>query len=329
MRLLFVHTAEKVKKNSKDVFFTDGSYDKNVWDRYLSISNRNVIFYTSLDEKKYSDKIINIKFNNIPTDVKVMTNVNINSSIKNFINIKNRIKRKKELEKLVRESDAIIIRVPCNVDSIVIHFARKYHKPYLLEVVGCAFDSLRYHSWKGKILALYYLLKEKKIIKNSSYVIYVTNLFLQKRYPCKGKSIGCSDVLLNRINQRDLDERIKKIKNCGSKIVLGTCGAIDIKYKGQEKVIQAISKLKRMGYTIEYQLVGNGEKMRLENIAKEYDVEEQIKFLGSISHEKVFNWLKEIDIYIQPSKLEGLPRALIEAMSMACPALGTNIGRNT
>lgn len=32
-----------------------------------------------------------------------------------------------------------------------------------------------------------------------------------------------------------------------------------------------------------------------------------------------------LDIYIQPSKQEGLPRAIIEAMSRGCPVIGTNI----
>ena len=32
-----------------------------------------------------------------------------------------------------------------------------------------------------------------------------------------------------------------------------------------------------------------------------------------------------LDIYIQPSKQEGLPRAVIEAMSRGCPVIGTNI----
>ena len=36
--------------------------------------------------------------------------------------------------------------------------------------------------------------------------------------------------------------------------------------------------------------------------------------------------LESIDIYIQPSKQEGLPRALIEAMSMGVPALGSTAG---
>ena len=33
-----------------------------------------------------------------------------------------------------------------------------------------------------------------------------------------------------------------------------------------------------------------------------------------------------LDIYIQPSKLEGLPRAVIEAMSRGCPVLGSDVG---
>lgn len=32
-----------------------------------------------------------------------------------------------------------------------------------------------------------------------------------------------------------------------------------------------------------------------------------------------------LDLYIQPSKQEGLPRAVIEAMSRGCPVIGTNI----
>ena len=39
-------------------------------------------------------------------------------------------------------------------------------------------------------------------------------------------------------------------------------------------------------------------------------------------HKKVFDWLETIDIYAQPSRQEGLPRALIEAMSRAVPAFG-------
>src|SRR5690625_3888191 len=51
---------------------------------------------------------------------------------------------------------------------------------------------------------------------------------------------------------------------------------------------------------------------------------EQVKFLGPMLHKDVFDWLETIDIYVQPSRQEGLPRALIEAMSRAIPAFGAN-----
>ena len=51
------------------------------------------------------------------------------------------------------------------------------------------------------------------------------------------------------------------------------------------------------------------------------------QFCGILpSGDAVSAWLDGIDIYIQPSFLEGLPRALVEAMSRGCPALGSSVG---
>jgi glycosyltransferase involved in cell wall biosynthesis len=44
------------------------------------------------------------------------------------------------------------------------------------------------------------------------------------------------------------------------------------------------------------------------------------------SGDPVFQWLDGLDIYIQPSFTEGLPRALVEAMSRGLPALGSTCG---
>ena len=56
------------------------------------------------------------------------------------------------------------------------------------------------------------------------------------------------------------------------------------------------------------------------------DVEEQVKILGPMPHNEVFKWLETIDLYVQPSRQEGLPRALIEAMSRGVPAFGARTG---
>lgn len=49
-------------------------------------------------------------------------------------------------------------------------------------------------------------------------------------------------------------------------------------------------------------------------------------FAGTLEGgDPVLNWLDEVDIYLQPSLKEGLPRALVEAMSRGCPAIGSRL----
>lgn len=163
----------------------------------------------------------------------------------------------------------------------------------------------------------------RKAIKSASNLIYVTNEFLQKRYPTKGKNIGCSDVRILNFKK----ENFKNVINSNKKIILGTVGNVGIRYKGQKYVIKALNNLKKMGNNnFEYHLVGGGNKEYLNKLIEKYSLQDEVKFIGSLPHDKVFQWYKSLDLYIQPSKIEGLPRALIEAMSCGIPCLGSSIG---
>ena len=73
-------------------------------------------------------------------------------------------------------------------------------------------------------------------------------------------------------------------------------------------------------------LVGGGNNEFLKKIANKNAVGNQVIFHGKLEHDEIFKWLRDIDIYIQPSDTEGLPRSVIEAMSVACPVIGSNAG---
>ena len=45
-----------------------------------------------------------------------------------------------------------------------------------------------------------------------------------------------------------------------------------------------------------------------------------------LPHSEVFIELRNIDIYVQPSLQEGLPESVVEAMSLGCPVIGSNVG---
>ena len=100
---------------------------------------------------------------------------------------------------------------------------------------------------------------------------------------------------------------------------------MDVRYKGQEYVIRAIAEMAKCGIYYEYHLIGGGDITYLRNLAIQLNVLNQVIFYGSVPHDQIAGLLDDTDIYIQPSKQEGLPRALVEAMSRACPALGSRI----
>ena len=86
---------------------------------------------------------------------------------------------------------------------------------------------------------------------------------------------------------------------------------------------------KKIGKTnFTYQIVGAGDKSEILNLARKYDVEEMINFIGTIDHKNIFSWFDSIDIYIQPSDVEGLCRSIVEAMSRGCPCVVSNVGGN-
>src|SRR5699024_3636305 len=138
-------------------------------------------------------------------------------------------------------------------------------------------------------------------VKSSSHVVYVTSEFLQKRYPTNGKNTNCSNVSLIEFEKNTLRNRLKNIEDIinRDKIIIGTTAAIDVKYKGQQYVIQALGDLKKKGISnFEYQLVGNGNSSYLKSVAEKNDVVNQVKFVGTMTHDQVFNWLDTIDIYV-------------------------------
>lgn len=236
-----------------------------------------------------------------------------------------RRQNKSKLEKVIKDCDIVVSHLPSIIGVHAINICKRLSKPYFIGVVGCAWDAYWNYNWQGKLLAPLYMWQMKNIVRNSPFAFYVTQNFLQERYPCKGVTIGCSNVEITPPNLETLEQRLSSIDrldfNGVMKIV--TIAAVNVPYKGQEYVIRSLSLLnKELGHNFHYYLVGGGDNSRLKSIADEFDVSEYVHFLGPLPHEKIASLLDEMDLYIQPSRQEGLPRAVIEAMSRALPSFG-------
>lgn len=313
-KVLFVHDGPMLQNEGKTICY-GVHYTDELVDRYYFIGEEVTFLMRSKQVKdqqanSYS-KITHPAFRFV--------------EVPNYKSIKTRFKKNEAIQIIrneVKNADALILRMP-SANAVIAHrFAKEFNKPFLVEMVACVFDALWNYDWRGKLLAYPKYWRYQKIIKECPYVLYVTTHFLQKRYPTDGQGIACSDVILKQTDNAILEKRLESIKSAKKPLKIVTVAAIDVPYKGQADVIKILSQLQSEDF--EYWIVGQGNPDRLNN-AIQHSKRRNIKILGSIKHNEVFDLLQKADLYIQPSRQEGLPRAVIEAMSVGLPALGSNI----
>lgn len=99
--------------------------------------------------------------------------------------------------------------------------------------------------------------------------------------------------------------------------------------KNPECFVKAAIKLIQNGLTnIKFYLIGDGErKKNLEILIKESGLESEIQLLGW--RNDVDKILGALDIFVLPSLWEGMPLAVLEAMSMSLPVVVSRIPGNT
>lgn len=229
---------------------------------------------------------------------------------------------KRKILEAARECDLFFLRGGINA-LLGEDAALKLGKPFLAECSGCAWESYWNHSFKGKLIAPYMEYRARKGTRRANYVIYVTEKWLQKRYPTNGEWTYASNVILKHVDDSCLEKRLEKIRSMEKKhIVIGTTAGLN-RMKGQQYVIEAMNLLKD-DVDIRYEMVGSGDKSYLISLAEKYGLRDKVIFKGQMNHEEVLAWLDNIDIYVQPSLQEGLPRSVIEALSRACPVIGSH-----
>lgn len=235
-------------------------------------------------------------------------------------------KTRKDIFPKISECSLVIGRCPSISAYKAFDCAKKANVPYFAESMGCAWDAYWNHGLAGKIIAPYMFLKMRNLVKHADYASYVTSDFLQKRYPRTKSSVAASNVLIEKCDEDFLRKRLSKIESMDRKnLSLMTTAAVNVKYKGQQYVIEAIPKLNKYGIRVKYYIVGDGDSSYLQAVAKKNNVQDQVVFTGRKSLDEVFSLLDSVDLYIQPSLTEGLPRSVIEAMSRGCIVIGTKV----
>lgn len=108
---------------------------------------------------------------------------------------------------------------------------------------------------------------------------------------------------------------------------LVTVGSMDQPYKGVDTLIRATRLLQDRGHALTLTVVGGGRLTdRYEAMARDV-LPGAARFTGSLpSAAEVADEVATHDVFVLASLTEGMPRAMIEAMSLGLPCVGTRVG---
>ncbi|KKT30256.1 MAG: Glycosyltransferase [Parcubacteria group bacterium GW2011_GWA1_44_13] len=92
-------------------------------------------------------------------------------------------------------------------------------------------------------------------------------------------------------------------------------------------VDEVIRALVFLPHNVKFLILGIGpDEEMLRNLAREKGVDDCVQFLGQVLHEDMPKYLKVSDIFIRPSRSEGLGNSFLEAMAAGIPVIATPVG---
>ena len=237
----------------------------------------------------------------------------------------------------IDKADAHILRVPGTVPTLLWRHLKKRNLPYGVEIVGDPWDSLALGCVKSVFRPILRMEMTWALIRqcrSASAASYVTEYSLQKRYPPGCWSTHYSSVELPK--EAIIDDSALEAKLAGTKAKLGSgiplrishVGMMEHLYKAPDVLLEAAAVCIGKGLNIELVFIGDGRfKPELEQKARKLGIAQKVRFLGKLPGGRtIYDELDKTDLYILPSRQEGLPRSVIEAMGRGLPCIGSTAG---
>jgi glycosyltransferase involved in cell wall biosynthesis len=322
MRLLFVHD-HRFLHGPDGAVHTVGSFPRSVWDRYL---------------RHFSEIVVVARDGGaLPggSDLARSDTPGVRFALVADYPLPQRLlgtggEARTVLAREMAGCDAVLVRVPSDLGNLAAAMARPRGLPWAGEAVGCAWDGYGNHgNMMSRAYAPLAMHRMRQVASRADQMLYVTREFLQRRYPGPADSVGVSDVEIEPLGEGQVaarDARLARLRE-GRPPVFGTIASLRVMSKGIQDAIPAIAQLKAQGLHVEYRVLGPGYRDPWIARAEAAGVANRVFFDGTRpSGEGVRGWLDEIDVHLQPSYQEGLPRATVEAMSRGCACGGSTAG---
>ncbi|MBI2055901.1 MAG: glycosyltransferase family 4 protein [Candidatus Sungbacteria bacterium] len=112
----------------------------------------------------------------------------------------------------------------------------------------------------------------------------------------------------------------------GEKPVIITISRL-VSKNGVDILIEAIAEVKKEIPDIQCHIIGDGPELESYKLkTKSYKLENNIHFFGAVPYSDISEYLHNADVFVRPSRSEGMGNAFIEALAAGLPIIGTPVG---
>jgi phosphatidylinositol alpha-1,6-mannosyltransferase len=335
---LLIALEQRFARSPDGAIWTESVYARRFWDRYLTVFDRVRILARVQD---VDDAHLQQNWRRVDGDRVSLTAVPFYLGPLGFA--KSYLAIRRAIAAAIVPGEAVILRVPGNIGTIAEGILRARGQPFALEVVGDPWESLgpnATHHPLRPLLRLWGACELKRQCRRARVVLYVTQQALQARYPCREASPGAgqAETIAHAVSDVDMGdsafvalERFRargKPEDASRPWELVTVASMEQPYKGLDILVRAVEICAKRGYPISLNLLGDGRERRsLESLASALGLARSIHFRGWVqAGPAVQKFLDAADLFVLPSRVEGLPRALIEAMGRGLPCVSTSVG---
>lgn len=206
--------------------------------------------------------------------------------------------------------------------------AKKLNVPFIVTFHGQDCTVSDYHKICSFQVSNFNYLKDRRKIFNDSTKVIAVSDFVKKRLVEQ----GCpEDKIVTHYIGVDCNLfNYKRLESNGRVKIL--CVGRHTDKKGIDDLIEACSILKSDGIEFEVIQIGKGEEQYtkyLKDLVCKYSLNDEFKFLGSISHDEIKKYFQESDIFCLPSReakngdSEALGLVFNEASATGLPIVST------
>ncbi len=223
--------------------------------------------------------------------------------------------------------DVIIFRAPSLLADAIIPQLLKRNYPYGMFVTSdprITFGKGSMNNVLRPILRQRFINNLRKQCETAYATAYVTNSFLQQAYPCPEMMISISDVSIGE----SVANEIQTLPDDGETLQIAFVGSLDQLYKAPDILIDSIRICVQKGHNIHLKLIGDGiYRQQVEEQVADSKLQNHVTMYGKLPGvEAVRAELEKSHLFVLPSRAEGLPRVMIEAMSCGLACIGTTVG---